>query len=337
MTLLTRRRLGAVAFLSSLIPIGARAAEVKELRISQQFGIGYLPLQVAHHQGLFERQAKAHGLDGLKVTFVTLGGGTSANDALLSNSVDIACGGVGPFLTVWDKTRGAYDVKGVAAVSAMPIALVTTNPAVRTLADFTDRDRIALPAVKSSIQAVTLQIAAEKVFGPGQHEKLDAITVSMKHPDAYAALASGKSEITAHFGGPPFQQQELALPNARRITDSYETLGGPVSFNVAWAKKSFHDANPRVIASFIAALDEANALIAADPSAAAKIHLAEESSSAGEALVRTIIADPASKFTTAPLNITRYADFLARTGQIRSHPQSWKDLFFPDIHALPGS
>ena len=193
MTLLTRRRLGALALLSGLIPIGATAAEVKELRISQQFGIGSLPLQVARHQGLFEKQAKAHGLDGLKVTFVTLGGGTSANDALLSNSVDIAAGGVGPFLTVWDKTRGAYDVKGVAAVSAMPIALVTTNPAVRTLADFTDRDRIALPSVNTSIQAVTLQIAAEKVFGPGHHEQLDAITVSMKRPDAYAALASGRS------------------------------------------------------------------------------------------------------------------------------------------------
>lgn len=337
MTLLTRRRLGAVTFLSGLIPLGAIAAEVKELRISQQFGIGYLPLQVARHQGLFDKQARAHGLDGLTITFITLGGGTSANDALLSNSVDIACGGVGPFLTVWDKTRGAYDVKGVAAVSAMPIALVTTNPAVRTLTDFTDRDRIALPAVKSSIQAVTLQIAAEKAFGPGQQEKLDAITVSMKHPDAYAALASGRSEITAHFGAPPFQQQELALPNARRITDSYAAMGGPVSFNIAWAKKSFHDANPRVVASFIAALDEANALIAANPAAAAKIHLAEESSSADEALVRAIIADPASKFTTAPLNITRYADFLARTGEIKSRPQSWKDLFFADIHALPGS
>lgn len=113
--------------------------------------------------------------------------------------------------------------------------------------------------------------------------------------------------------------------------------GGPVSFNVACAKKSFHGANPRVIASFIAGRDEADALIAASPAEAAKIHLAEESSNADKTLVRVIVGDPASRFTSAPLNITRYADFLAHTGQIRSRPQSWRDLFFAEIHRLPGS
>jgi NitT/TauT family transport system substrate-binding protein len=331
-------RLGFLALLAGLALAAAPArAEVAELRVSQQFGIGYLPLQVARNQGLFEKHAKAAGVDDLKVSFVTLGGGSSTNDALLSDSIDIATGGVGAFLTIWGKTRGSLDVRGVAAVTAMPIALVTTNPAVKSLADFTDKDRIALPSVKTSIQAVTLQIAAEKAFGIGNHEKLDGLTVSVKHPDAYAALASGKSEITAHFGGPPFQQQELALPNGHKITDSYEALDGPVSFNVAWAKKSFHDANPKAIAAFIGALDEANALIKANPAEAAKIHLIEEKSSADEALVLSIITDPASKFTIAPLNTTRYADFLARTGQIKTRPDSWKDLFFADIHAQPGS
>ena len=317
---------------------GAALAETHELRISQQFGIGYLPLQVARHNGLFEKHAKALGVDDLKVSFVTLSGGTSTNDALLSDSIDIATGGVGAFLPAWAKTRGgAYEVKGILAVTAMPIALVTTNPAVKSLKDFTDKDRIALPSVKSSIQAATLEIAAEKAFGPGNAEKLDPITVSLKHPDAYAALASGKSEISAHFGSPPFQQQELALPNGRKLTDSYEALDGPVTFNVAWAKTVFREKNPNVYKAFIEALDEADAFIAAHPEEAAKINLVEDPGSADEAMVLSIIRDPDSKFTIVPLNVSKYADFLSRTGAIKAKANTWKDLFFPDIHDRAGS
>lgn len=339
MTKISRRTILLGATLAagmSLTALPARA-EVSELRISQQFGIGYLPLQVARNQGFFESQAKARGIDNLKVSFVTLSGGSSTNDALLSDSIDIATGGVGAFLPAWAKTRGNFDVKGIAAISALPIALITTNPNVKSLKDFSDKDRIGLPSVKSSIQAATLQIAAEKEFGPGNHEKLDPITVSIKHPDAYAALASGKSEITAHFGSPPFQQQELKLPNARKITDSYQALGGPVTFNVAWARTKFRNDNPKVYAAFIAALDQANAFIKANPAQAAKIHLTEEKSSADEALVLSIITDPDSRFTTVPLNTIKYADFLYRTGGIKVKADSWKDLFFPDLHSQSGS
>ncbi|MBC7953792.1 MAG: ABC transporter substrate-binding protein [Rhodospirillaceae bacterium] len=328
-----------IAGMALAVSLSATAvhAEIKELRISQQFGIGYLPLQVARNKGLFEKHAKAAGVDDLKVSFVTLSGGSSTNDALLSDSIDIATGGVGAFLPAWAKTRGNFDIKGVAAVTALPIALVTTNPNVKSLKDFTDKDRIGLPSVKSSIQAATLQIAAEKEFGLGNHEKLDAITVSLKHPDAYAALASGKSEVTGHFGSPPFQQQELLLPNARKITDSYQALGGPVTFNVAWAKASFREQNPKVYNAFIAALNEANAFIQANPVDAAKIHLVEEKSSVDEALVVSIIKDPDAKFTTVPLNVIKYADFLYRTGGIKAKADSWKDLFFPELHNSAGS
>jgi NitT/TauT family transport system substrate-binding protein len=327
-------RLGLLALLAATTPAHA---EIAELRISQQFGVGYLPLQVARNKGLFDKHARAQGLEGLKVSFVTLSGGNSTNDALLSDSIDIATGGVGGFLPIWAKTRGNVDVRGIAAVTTLPIALVTTNPAVKSLKDFTDKDRIALPSVKSSIQAVTLQIAAEKAFGPGSFDKLDPITVTLKHPDALAALTSGKSEITAHFGSPPFQQQELLLPGARKITDSYEALDGPVTLNVAWAKASFRDKNPKVYAAFLGALKEADTYIAANPKEAARIHLIEENSKADEALILGIVTDPDSRFSTTPLNTKKYADFLFRTGQIKAKAESWKDLYFEDIHGEQGS
>ena len=332
-----RTVLGTAILLAGLIIGGDVRAETHELRISQQFGIGYLTLQVARHQGLFEKQAKALGIPDLKVEFVTLSGGSSTNDALLSDSIDIATGGVGAFLPAWAKTRGTIDIRGIAAVSTLPIALVTTNPNVKSLKDFSDKDRIALPSVKSSVQAALLEIAAEKEFGSGKQEQLDGITVSMKHPDAYAALASGKSEVTAHFGSPPFQQQELLLPNARKIVDSYQVMDGPITFNVAWAKASFREKNPKVYAAFIAALREANAFIQSNPVEAAKIHLAEDSGSADEALVLSIIKDPQAKFTIAPLNTIKFADFLYRTGAIKAKANTWKDLYFPELQTEEGS
>jgi NitT/TauT family transport system substrate-binding protein len=33
----------------------------------------------------------------------------------------------------------------------------------------------------------------------------------------------------------------------------------------------------------------------------------------------------------------KYASFMAEVGSIKAKPESWKDLFFPEIHALPGS
>jgi NitT/TauT family transport system substrate-binding protein len=148
------------------------------------------------------------------------------NDALLSNSLQFASGGVGPMVTMWARTKGNLDVKAVAAINSMPIYLNTRNPNVKSLKDFTEKDKIALPAVKVSIQAVTLQMAAESVRRRPA-EQADPLTVSMSHPDGQVALLSGASEITAHFSSPPFQYQQLEKPGIHTVINSYEVLGGP--------------------------------------------------------------------------------------------------------------
>ena len=127
---------------------------------------------VMEEQKLIEKYAKANGVD-VSVGWAKFAGGNVMNDALLSDSLQFASGGVGPFVTLWAKTRGNLDVKAVAAINSMPLYLNTRNPAVKSIKDFTDKDKIALPAVKVSIQAVTLQMAAEKAFGEGQQNKLD--------------------------------------------------------------------------------------------------------------------------------------------------------------------
>ena len=314
----------------------ASRAEVAELKVAEQYGIGYLPLMVMEDQKLVEKYAKEAGVD-LKVTWAKFAGGNVMNDALLSDSLHFAAGGVAPMVTLWAKTRGNYDVKAVAALDSMPLYLNTRNPAVKTLKDFTDKDKIALPAVKVSIQAVTLQMASEQAFGPGQFHKLDRLTVSMSHPDGQAALLSGTSEVTSQFSAPPFQYQQLENKAVHKVIDSYAVLGGPATFNLLWTTSKFRNENPKVYAAFVKALDEAMAMINRDKKWAAEAYLRVSKDKDSLEDIVKMLNDPQITFTTTPQNVLKYVEFMNRTGAIKVKPASWKDLFFPNAHALPGS
>jgi len=325
--------LGALA--ASLWSPGAEA-QVKTVRLAKQFGISYLPLTIMEDKKLLEEQAKKLGVE-VRTEWLQLSAGSPMNEALISGNLDFASGGVGPLLTIWSRTRANLKVKGVAAINSMPIWLTTINPDVKTIKDFTEKDRIALPAVKVSIQAVTLQMAAEQAFGPGQHGRLDTLTVSMSHPDGMAAMMSGRSEVTGHFTSAPFQYQELADPRVRKVVDSYDVLGGPHTFNVVWAATRFRDENPKIVEAFVAALDEAMKFINANRKEAAEIWVRAENSRMPAAEAERIIRLPENEWTMTPKKVMAYADFMSRNGLIPARPESWKDLFFPEVHGLPGS
>jgi NitT/TauT family transport system substrate-binding protein len=312
-------------------------AEVGEVKIAEQYGISYLPLMIMEEHKLVEKHAKEAGVNGLKVTWAKFAGGNVMNDALLSESLHFAAGGVAPLVTLWAKTRGSYDIKAVSALNSMPLYLNTRNPKVKSIKDLTEKDKIALPAAKVSIQAVTLQMAAEQAFGPGQQNKLDALTVSMSHPDAQAALLSNSSEITAHFSSPPFQYQQLEKPEIRNVLKSYDVLGGPATFNLVWTTSKFRNANPKVYAAFVKALDEAMAMINRDKRWAAQTYLRLSKDKDSVEDILKMLNDPDVKFTTTPQNVLKYVDFMQKIGSIKAKPESWKDLFFPNVHQLPGS
>ncbi len=313
------------------------AQETKEVRLAKQFGVSYLPLTVIEERKLIEKHAKSSGLGDIKVEWSRLSAGAPMNDGLLSRSLDVAAGGVGPLVTIWARTKGNLNVKGISAINSMPLYLNTINPNVKSLKDFTEKDRIALPAVKVSIQAVTLQMAAEKEFGPGKHDALDKLTVSMAHPDGMSAMMSGRSEITAHFSSAPFQYQQLEDPRVQRVISSYEVLGGPATFNIVWTTQKFHDENPRIYRAILDALEEATIFINSDRRAAAALWVKAENSKLPVEFVEKILKDPDNQFTTTPNNMMKYVDFMAKVGSIKVKPDSWKDLFFPEIHEKPGS
>jgi NitT/TauT family transport system substrate-binding protein len=327
----------AVAAAAALLALGPAArAEMAEINVAQQYGISYLPLMLMEDQKLIEKHAKAAGVD-VTVSWAKFAGGNVMNDAILSGGLQFASGGVAPLVTLWSRTRGNLDVRAVAAINSMPLYLNTRNPSVKTIRDFTEKDKIALPAVKVSIQAITLQMAAAKAFGEGQQNKLDALTVTMSHPDAQTALLSGASEINAHFSSPPFQYQQLQKPGVRTVLNSYDVLGGPATFNLVWTTAKFRNDNPKLYDAFLKALDEAIATINRDKRAAAEAYLRISKDKDSLDNIAAMLSDPQIVYTTTPQSVMKYVDFMAKTGAIKTRPDSWKDLFFPNAHALAGS
>jgi NitT/TauT family transport system substrate-binding protein len=311
--------------------------ELGEIVIAPQFGLAYLPLHVIKNQKLLEKHLAKAGLPNTKVGWAQTTGGAAANEALISGNMHVVSGGVGPLLTIWDKTRGNADVKGIGCFDATALYCNTINPAVKTLKDFTDKDRIAMPAVKVSIQAVTLMMACEKEFGPGQHEKLNHLTVSMSHPDATAAMMSGKSEITAHFTSPPFQYQQLEDPRVRRVVSSFEALDGPATFNSAFTTAKFRNENPKSYKALFDALVESHEFIQKNRADAIRIYIEEEKSKASPDFIAKMMASPDLKHTIVPLSTMKYARFMHKIGSIKTLPASWKDYYFPVVHAVQGS
>lgn len=312
-------------------------AEVSEVRVAQQYGISFLQLMIMERDRLIEKHAKAAGAGDIKVMWSKFAGGNVMNDALLSGALHFASGGVPPLVTIWGKTHGNLGVKGVAALNSMPTYLLTRNPNVKTIKDFTAKDKIALPAVKVGAQALALQMAAAKTFGEKNYAKLDSLTVSMSHPDALAALLSGTSEVNSHFASAPFHYQALANPGIRTVLTSYDALGGPATLNVVFATSKFREENPKTYGAFLSALEEATATLNKDKRAAAEYYVKATQSKLPLNDVYKMIADRDVEFTMTPQNVMKYAEFMFTVGTIKVRPTSWKDLFFSNIHNLPGS
>lgn len=330
------RSAAALAALTLSLQAAPALAE-GQIRIARQFGIVYLLLDVAREQQLIEKHAKAAGVD-VKIEWIQLSGGAAVNDALLSGSIDIAGAGIAPLLTLWDRTRGRHDVRGVTSLGNFPYYLVSNKPDIKSIADFSDKDRIAVPAVGVSIQSRYLQIASAKLWGEKEFARLDKISVALPHPDAAAAIIKGGTEITGHFANPPFQEQELAgNPQAHVVLDSYEVLGGPSSPTVLYAIDKFRQDSPKTYRAFLAALNEAAQLVNKDPDAAADIFLKANGGKGDRKLILEVIKNPRVEFKTAPQNTQPIADFMHRVGAIKNKPASVKDYFFDEALLEAGS
>jgi NitT/TauT family transport system substrate-binding protein len=314
------------------------AASAQEIRIARQFSMGYLQFNVMEHEKLLEKHAAALGLKDVKIAWSTFNGPNAMNDALISDSVDIVAGGVPGLLTLWNRTKGtANEVRGISALSSQPFLLNTRSDNIKSIADLKDSDRIALPAVKVSVQAVALQMAAAKLHGQANYGKYDNLTVSMSPPDATIALLSGSGEVNNVFSVPPFQQAQLEKQGIRTILNSFDIMDGPHTFTVAWTSKRFRDKNPVLYKALVAALKEATGIVDKDRKKAAGYWINDVKSKMPIEKVTDVISGPQVQWTMTPLNAMKFATFMASVGSLKEAPKSWQELFFPEIHDLPGS
>ena len=323
--------------LTLVLPVRAWA-EADTVRIAQPYGLVYLPSYVVVDRQMIEARAAAAGLGSIKVTLTRLASGPAGSDMILAGDADLAMGGFGPAMTLWDKTRGAQKVRGVLPLCSSPMFLVSTDPRIHSLRDFTDKDRIAISAIKVTDQAIALQMAAAKIWGWEQRFRLDPLTVSMSNPDGQAALLGGLSEVRNHLTIIPFSVAELESGKTHLVLSSDDIMEPGSTSVVVYASARFHDANPKLYAATAQAFEDAIDWINANPHEAAEIYLAREPNKAGVDWIERMIRDPSLiRYSSTPRGIQAHADFMHDVGTLKNKAESWKDLFWENMATKDGS
>jgi NitT/TauT family transport system substrate-binding protein len=331
------RRFVVIAALVGTLSFPPHArAEATTLRVAKQFGIAYMQFMVMQDQNMIERHAKAAGLGDVTVDWATFRSSDVMNDALISGSVDFVCLGIPGIITVWSKTKGTpIEVKGASGLNISPLMLLVRDPSIRSLRDFKDHHKIAMPAIKVSMQAIILEMAAAKEFGIDKYNALDHLTVSMAHPDATAAMLGGPSEVVANFSSAPFQYLQMKNPSIRRILTSTDLFDEGLSFNVIATTSRFRADNPKLHGVFLAALKEATDFINADKRRAAAIYLKVSGDKTSLDDMMEVLADPAIQYTTKVMGINAFVTFMAKVGTLKNSPADWREMFFSE--ALGGA
>ncbi len=320
-----------------MLPATAPRAQVRPaVRIARIQGINFLPTYLMQRRHLVEAHAERLGLPGAQAEWIDFSGGGNATDAMLAGAVDVVDAGPGNMLLLWDRTRGG--VKGIVSNSALPATLVSRDPRLKAITDYGPEDRIAVPTVLVSTQAILLQIAAERAYGAGQWRQLNANAVQLGHGDAYGAMMNPSHEVRSHFASPPFITRELqSVPGAHVVASSAGILGSPLSTAVMFTTTRFADQQPVLVKAIAAASTEAVATIRTDPEQAARDYLDASNDRIPHAELVALLGSSDMVFDVKPEGTLRFAEFLSRTGTLRTRPKAWTDYFLPDAAALGGS
>ncbi|HLY44753.1 MAG TPA: hypothetical protein VKQ73_04185 [Stellaceae bacterium] len=325
-----------LAIAASLCAAPARA-QAAPIRVVRPLDLVVLPLLVMEHEHLIERVAEAMGLGSVTVHWTTPGKDVPL-DGLGAGASDFVAAGIAPFLVAADASASQpAEVRALGAVAQRPYVLVTRNPAINTIRDFTPKDRIAVPALKTSGPALMLEMAAAQEWGPEHYDKLDALAVARPDAAAAAALISGKGDIDAHFSRTPYVDDELGDAKIRRVMDSFD-IAGPHSVVMLATTLRFHAANPELCKAILSALQAADDIIKKAPGAAAEMFgaMVKDQDTSLEDL-SDMLGDPDLAYSAAPAGVMRLAEFMHRTGRLRRAPKAWHDLFLPEARDLAGS
>lgn len=296
----------------------AKTSEKYKINIAEQYGLAYAPLQIMKEKKLLEKN-----LSGIQVSWSQLGNTSAIREAMLADKLDAGFMAIPPFLIGWNN---GMEWKIASGLSRSPVSLITNQKNIKSIKDFTEKDRIALPQ-PGSIQHILLSMAAERELGDSH--KLDNQLVTMAHPDGMNALLA-KKDITAHFTSPPYSFKELENKDMHEILSGEEALGGQFTFIVGVTTKKFHDNNPEVYKAFVQSLHESIDFITNNPKESAKI-LAPIYKLSEEETLKYLTA-PGTEYSKEVKGISQFAEFMKKTNYLNKTLDNISDITWEDVN-----
>ena len=273
----------------------------KTITIAYQGGIGYAPAHVMETKELIQKNYSG----AVTVNFVKLDSGTAINEGIIGGTIDIGCMGLAPAIT--GVSRG-IPYKVISNLCAQSHGLMSNDPAIKSLADITVEDKIALVST-GSIQHILLSMAAEKVLG--DPNALDNNIQNMSHAEGMAALESGTVKL--HLTSSPFIYQERENEKYTELKELNEVWPSGNTFLVAMASAKLSE-DTELFEAVKKSFAEAIAFINENPAEIAEI----ETEYLGLDLdtVTNYLTQPDSQFFPELRGAEAMADFMVRAGFI---------------------
>lgn len=323
----------ALALHVTLLTIPAKAGQT--VAISRGNGFVYLVSYVMERRGLLEARAKEIGLNDLTIVWRETPRQTEQTDELLAGRVQIVNNGVGQLIFLNDRSGGR--IRGIVATANHSIALVTRDPRIQKLGDYTPADRIAVPWIGGSAHSVFLEMAAANTFGAQNWDQLSVNLAQLAGTEAYIAMQSPGHEIRSHAASSPYDALELSnVPGARQILASADLPGNPRGLLQFATTQDFAEAHPRIVEALRLATMDAVETIRKAPEQAIADYLALSRIPANAGQLLSILKTDAIEFSASPRSFMLYARHLKQTGRIKNLHASWRDYFLPLPADFPG-
>lgn len=280
----------------------------KEIRIAEQYGIAYAPIQIMRHQGLLETE-----IPEVEVVWEQMINTAAIREAMVADKLDVGFMAIPPFYIGWDK---GMDWKIFTGLSTVPVGLIASED-ITSLKDITSEHRIALPQ-PGSVQHILLSMACDREFNDPQ--KMDNLLVTLSHPDGMNALLSG-NEVNAHFTATPYLESELKNDGYNQILTGKEAFGGDYSFIIGVTTKMFRDESPELYQALNDAVAQAIDFINENPEESASI-LTEYYDISEEEILEYITSEETS-YSTIVKGTKKFSDFMYKTDYIS---KTYKDI-----------
>lgn len=290
-----------VILLVGILLTGCGKQEKNTLKIADQYGLAYAPIQIMKEKGMLEEI-----LPNVEIQWEKLANTAAIREAVLSDNLDVGFMGIPPFLISYEQEM---PWKMMIGLSISPLGLVTNDSEVNELKDLFDNGKIALPQ-PGSIQHILLAMAAEREMG--QADIFDNQLITMNHPDGYQALLAG-TEVKAHFTSPPYLFQEMDVEGQKLVISGKEAMGQEFTFIVGVCTEDFHDKSKHY-----EAVNEAiaRAINFIETERDETVEILANVYGLEVSVVEDYLYNRGMKYSTDILGVEKFVDFMMRNGYL---------------------